>query len=128
MLLLTSGRVVDLSAHRAKFHALNLHGPAADAEHKALYGLVDVIIRHRDDNGIPRAGWTEYDYVYSGYTLGNIQCADDLSDTEKSELLNWALKVTQKSLIETARRRLVDNQTAFSVKKSCPWQPIQLIS
>ena len=118
MLLLTSGRVADLSTHRAKFHALNQHGPAIDAEHRALYGLVDVIIRHRDDNGTPRAGRTEYDYVYSGYTLGNIHRADNWSDTEKAELLSWALKTTQKLHIETARRRLVDNQTALSVKQS----------
>jgi len=118
MLLLASGRAVDLSTQRAKFHALRLHGPAVDAEHRALYGLVDVIVRHRDEHGVPRCGWTEYDYVYSGYTLGDIQLADDWSDKEKSELFSWAQKDTQRTYIETARRRLLDHQQQLSVKHS----------
>ena len=81
MLLLSSGRVVDLSTARAKFHALKLHGPAHDTEHRSLYGLVDVLIRRHDNDVLLRRGWTEYDYDYSGYTLATVQKAEDWSDT-----------------------------------------------
>ena len=118
MLLLSSGRAVDLSTHRAKYHALRLRGPAVNAQHRALYALVDVIIRHKDDNDLPRSGWTEFDYVYSGYTLATIHREVDWSDAEKSELRSWALKTTQRQRIETARRRLLKNQSALSVKQS----------
>jgi len=116
MLLLTSGRLVDLSTERSKYHALKHHGPLPDAEHKALYCLVDVIYRYRDDNGTPRQGWTEYDYVFSGYTLADINQANDWTYEEKSELYQWLTQKPQKLLIETARRRLVNKQTQLAVK------------
>ena len=116
MLLLSSGRVIDISTARAKYHALKLQGPSPDAKHRSLYGLVDVLYRFSDNNGIARRGWTEYDYKYSGFTLGNIHQASDLSEIEKSELLQWVSQATQRSLIETARRRLIENQKLLSVK------------
>jgi len=116
MLLLASGRIVDLSTNRAKHHALKSHGPAANADHRALYCLVDIIYRHREATGEAKRGWTEYDYEYSNYTLGNIHQADDWTDQEKSELFSWITQDTQKLIIETARRRLISNQLQLSVK------------
>lgn len=116
MLLLSSGRVIDISTARAKYHALKLQGPSPNAKHRSLYGLVDVLYRFSDNNGIARRGWTEYDYKYSGFTLGNLHQASDLSEIEKSELLQWVSKASQRNIIETARRRLIENQTLLSVK------------
>ncbi|MCW8932666.1 MAG: hypothetical protein OQL19_20825, partial [Gammaproteobacteria bacterium] len=116
MLILTTGRIVDLSTERCKYHALKYHGPAPDADHKLLYSLVDIIYRFRDKDGIPKRGSTEYDYIYSGYTLADVFKANDWTDIEKKELFKWISEKTQKTLIETARRRLVDNQTQLSVK------------
>jgi len=110
MLLLTSGRIIDLVTDRAKYHALENNGPQPDVEHKALYALVDIVYRHRDDNGNPKRGWTEFDFDFSGYTLADIPKAMDWSDAEKAELYLWITRDVQKQRIETARRRLVDNQ------------------
>lgn len=119
MLRLSSGRIVDLSTNRAKFHALQQRGPAADATHRALYALVDVIVRLRHDNGEPGRGWTEHDYLYSGYTLANIHLAEDWIDADKNELFHWVNEKTQKLRIETARRRLLDHQPQLSVTRHC---------
>jgi len=116
MLLLASGRAVDISTDRCKFNALKHNGPAPDAEHRALYVLVDVIYRLRDDDGNVKRGWTEYDYTFSGFTLADIHLADDWSNDEKSELLSWVAQQPQKIRIENARRRLVDHQTQLSSK------------
>lgn len=116
MLLLPSGRVVDLSTDRAKYHALRNHGPEPTAPHRALYPLVDVIYRRRDGQGNPRRGWTEYDYEFSGYTLGNIEQAPDWSDADITALLKWVGRDDQRRRIETTRRRLVENQCQLSVK------------
>jgi len=116
MLLLSSGRVVDLLTSRAKYHALKKNGPQLEAGHKALYALVDIIYRRRDENGKPKLGWTEYDYVFSGYTLADIYLAKDWSQAEKAELNYWITQDTQKLYIETARRRLVANQPQLSLK------------
>ncbi|MDX1810354.1 MAG: hypothetical protein R3240_00280, partial [Gammaproteobacteria bacterium] len=60
MLSLASGKVVDISADRAKFHALRHHAPPGpNAPHQALYALVDVVIRYHSAEGEPRRGWTE---------------------------------------------------------------------
>ncbi|MDH5436455.1 MAG: hypothetical protein OEX83_06815 [Gammaproteobacteria bacterium] len=123
MLILSSGRVVDIATDRAKYHALKNHGPAPDAKHRALYSLVDIIYRHRNEDDIPRNGWTEYDYVFSGYTLGNLYQAKDWTPQEKTELLNWVGQNNQKQRIETARRRLVKHQVQLSSKHySAPQQ------
>jgi len=116
MLVLSSGRVIDLLTSRAKYHALKNNGPQQEAEHKALYTLVDIIYRNRDENGKPKLGWTEYDYVFSGYTLADIHLAKDWSQAEKAELHYWVTQNTQKLYIETARRRLVTNQLQLSLK------------
>lgn len=116
MLSLVSGRVVSLSVDRAKYHALQHRGPAPDAYHRALYKLVDVIYRKRNDDGSPRRGWTEHDYEFSGYTLADIYQANDWSDTDKAALYRWAAERTQKQLIETCRRRLVECQPQLSTK------------
>lgn len=88
MLLLTSGRYVDIATNRAKYHALQRHGPAPDTEHRALYALADIIYRFCDKDGNPRHGWTEYDYAFYGYTLADIQRASDWSDTVKPDTLD----------------------------------------
>lgn len=116
MLLLSSGRIIDISTVRAKYHALKQQGPSLDAKHRDLYGLVDVIYRFRDKDDIPKRGWTEFDYNYSGFTLVNIHQSTDLTDTEKSELAQWITKPSQKRCIETARRRLIEKQKLLSVK------------
>jgi hypothetical protein len=116
MLCLASGRAIGLSIDRAKYHALHHRGPAPDAEHRALYKLVDVIYRKRDKDGTPRRGWTEHDYEFSGYTLADIYQAKDWSDADKAALFRWAAERTQKQLIESCRRRLVEFQTQLSTK------------
>lgn len=116
MLLLSNDRAIDISIARAKYHALRQQGPAPDAEHRALYCLVDIVFRLYDDNGKPRRGWTEYDYKYSGFTLANIHKENHLNEEDKATILSWASLPTQKAKIETVRRRLVDTQTNLSTK------------
>jgi len=116
MLLLSTGRIIDLSTDRAKYHALKQHGPLPGAAHRDLYSLIDIIYRHRNAQGDPRLGWTEYDYDFSAYTLADIHLATDWSETEKIELYRWVKGDAQKQQIETARRRLVENQQKLSVK------------
>ncbi|MFK5986618.1 MAG: hypothetical protein QM479_14505, partial [Pseudomonadota bacterium] len=117
MQILTSGRIVDLSTDRAKYHALKYDAPLPELEHRALYHLVDIIYRFRDNKGLPKRGWTEYDYVFSGYTLADIYKIKDWSRDEKSEFYQWINQDTQKLQIKTALRRLVDNQQQLSVKQ-----------
>jgi hypothetical protein len=116
MLLLPSGRVVDLSTDRAKYHALRQSGPGPNAAHKELYTLVDVIDRRRDGQGDPCLGWTEHDYQFSGYTLADIRSAPDWLEADKSALFTWLDHDDQRRRIETARRRLTDNQPLLSSK------------
>jgi len=90
MLILSSGRIVDLSTDRAKYHALKRQDSVPDVEeHKGLYHLVDIVYRLRNDDGIPMRGWSEYDYIFSGYTLADIHKIKDWSSTEKSEFNLW---------------------------------------
>lgn len=116
MLILDSGRIIDLSANRAKYHALRQRGVAANSEHRKLYSLVDIIYRHSGDSGEAKTGWTEYDYDYSGYTLDTVRFASDWSDEDKSALAQWIQQADQRRTIETARRRLIDNQKQISIK------------
>lgn len=116
MLCLASGRVVGLSVDRAKYHALQHRGPTPDAKHRALYKLVDIIYRKRSETGTPKLGWTEHDYEFSGYTLADINQVNDWSDADKAAVLQWAAERSQRQLIETCRRRLVDFQTQVSTK------------
>jgi hypothetical protein len=91
-------------------------GVGPTAEHRELYCLVDILIRHLDDDGIPRRGWTEFDYHYSGYTLESIRHSVDWSSEDKITLARWAREEGQYRCIETARRRLVVNQQHLSIK------------
>lgn len=116
MLVLPSGRVIDLSTDRARYHALRHPGVAPDSSHRELYALVDVVYRRRDDAGNPRRGWTEYDYDYSGYTLDTLRLAADWTDADKTALYRWAQQDTRRRLIETARRRLAENQHHLSAR------------
>jgi hypothetical protein len=128
MLILPSGRVVDLATDRAKYHALRRPGPGPTSAHRQLYGLVDVLYRQRDAAGIPRRGWTEYDYRFSGYTLADIRRIPDWDDADKAALWHWLREDTQYRLIETARRRLIEQQERFSVKtNSAPQQLYSLL-
>jgi hypothetical protein len=128
MLILPSGRVVGLATDRAKYHALRQPGPGPDSAHRELYGLVDVIYRLRDADGIPRRGWTEYDYYFSGYTLADIRRAADWSEDDKVALWRWLQLDTQYRQIETARRRLIEQQERLSVKlNSAPQQLYSLL-
>lgn len=116
MLVLPSGRVIDLSTDRSKYHALRQPGVGPDAEHQALHALVDVLYRYRDGGGTPRRGWTEYDYEYSGYTLDSVRHADDWPAADKAALDRWVRHDDRRRLIETARRRLIDSQPQLSVR------------
>lgn len=118
MLILPSERIVDISTHRVKHHALQRRGPRPDARHSELYPLVDVIYRYRHASGQPRNGHTEYDYYYSGLTLADIHKADGWSKEDKQAFLNWLREDAQKSVIETARRRLTEYQPLLSCKKN----------
>jgi len=116
MIILPSGRVVDLSSHRSKYHALRLGGAGPDSTHRHLYALVDIIYRKLNDAGKPKMGWTEYDYQYSGYTLDTVRMAMDWSDEDKSALFNRVQQDSPRRVIETARRRLINIQKYLSVK------------
>ena len=116
MIILPSGRVVDLSSHRSKYHALRIAGVGLDSSHRQLYGLIDVIYRKLNEVGRPKMGWSEFDYQYSGYTLDTVRKAEDWSNEDKSALLNWVQKDDQRRVIESARRRLIGKQKYLSVK------------
>ncbi|MDH5711726.1 MAG: hypothetical protein OEZ15_08705 [Gammaproteobacteria bacterium] len=116
MLKLPSGRVIDLSTDRSRYHALQQKGIAAKAHHRKLYALVDVVYRKIDSDGCVNRGWTEYDYSFSGYTLDSVRYAEDWGDADKTALLRWAGLPDQCRRIETARRRLSENQPQLSVK------------
>jgi len=116
MLVLPSGKLVDITTGRSKYHAMRRPGAGPDAPHRELYALVDVIYRHRDDTGMPQTGWTEYDYTYSGHTLDSVRLAADWSEADKAALYQWAAHEDRRRQIETARRRLIDNQTQLSAR------------
>ncbi len=85
-MVLPSGKVIDLSADRSKYHALRLQGVDPAVPHRRLYSLVDIIYRQLDDSGRPKRGNTELDYAFSGYTLDTVFLADDWSDEDKTTL------------------------------------------
>ncbi|MDH5358974.1 MAG: hypothetical protein OEX03_00360 [Gammaproteobacteria bacterium] len=116
MLTLPSGMVVDLSADRARFHALQKQGAWDSGRCSDLYPLVDVVIRYRDENGVVRRGWTEYDYEYSGYTIADLHHAQDWTEEDKSQFFVWLHEAIPKQTIKSASRRLVDGQNEYSVK------------
>jgi len=116
MKVLPSGRIIDLSTDRAKHHALRQPGVGPTSAHRKLYSLVDVILRKIDDEGNPKCGWTEYDYDFSGYTLDTVRFATDWTEADKTTLYHWVERDQQQSRIETARRRLIENQQQLSVK------------
>lgn len=126
MLILPSGKVIDISTDRARYHALRQPGVGPASAHRELYALVDVVNRHRDENGIPRRGWTEYDYTYSGHTLDSVRLDPAWSAADKAALYRWAERDTQCRQIETARRRLAANQPHLSAK--CHSAPQHLYS
>ncbi|MDT8282637.1 MAG: hypothetical protein RQ982_07465 [Gammaproteobacteria bacterium] len=90
---------------------------ATTSARRQLYSLVDVIYRKCDDTGVPKRGWTEYDYEFSGYTLDTVRYDSDWNEEDLSALYTWAKLDDQRRHIETARRRLVDNQKQLSVKQ-----------
>lgn len=117
MMVLPSGRMVDISTDRSKYHALQHTGISSTSAHRKLYSLVDVIYRQCDDSGIMKRGWTDYDYEFSGYTLDSVRFASDWSEADKTELFSWIQQQEQQQRIETARRRLTNNQENLSVKR-----------
>lgn len=116
MMILPSGRIIDLSIHRSKYHALRVGAIGPNSNHRKLYALVDIIYRHLNESGKAKLGWTEYDYDYSGYTLDTVRHATDWSDEDKTALFKWVQHEDQRRVIEAARRRLIKNQKYLSVK------------
>ncbi len=116
MVELPSGRVIDLSTDRSKYHALRQKDIGLHSEHRKLSALVDIIYRKYDENGQTRRGWTEFDYEYSGYTLDSVRRATDWSNEDKAALSRYIQQDDQRRRIETARRRLIENQQQLSVK------------
>lgn len=120
MMVLPSGRVIDLSTDRSKYHALRQldvdQGLSPDSAHRKLYPLVDIVYRRRDENGSPKRGWTEFDYEFSPYTLETVRHAHDWSEEDKSALSRWLQLDDQYRRIESARRRLIEDQQRLSVK------------
>lgn len=128
MLALPSGKIIDLSTDRAKYHALREPGIIPSSAHSALYTVVDIIIRHKGAKGAVCRGWTEFDYHYSGHTLASVHKAKDWDESDKAELFKWIRQPDQCRIIETARRRLADNQNQLSVKHhSAPQQLFSLL-
>jgi len=129
MLILPSGMVVDLSADRARFHALRKQGAWESGRCSDLYPLVDVVIRYRDQDGIVCRGWTEYDYEYSGYTIADLHHAQDWTAEDKSHFFVWLREAAPQRTIKSASRRLVDVQNKYSVKlNSAPTRLYSLLS
>ena len=89
MMVLPSGRIIDLSTDRSKYHALRQQGVCPASAHRKLYPLVDIIYRRLDDEGNPKRGWTEHDYEFSGYTLDTVRFASDWTEEDKTALCNW---------------------------------------
>jgi hypothetical protein len=116
VLVLPSGQIIDISTDRAKYHALRSPGVEPSAKHRALYALVDVIFRYKDSGGLPKRGWTEFDYVYSGYTVESFRHSADWSQADRDALAKWVREEDQYRRIEMTRRRLLDNQQRLSVK------------
>ena len=116
MLALPSGKIVDLSTNRSKYHALRHQGVGPGSAHRQLYSLVDIIYRRIDEFGKVKMGWTEYDYDYSGYTLDTVRFVDDWNEEDKTIIAKWIQEDDQIRVIETARRRLIDSQKQLSVK------------
>lgn len=116
MKVLPSGRIIDLSTDRSKYHALRQMGVGPASPHRELYALVDIIYRKSDESGDAKRGWTEYDYEFSGHTLETVRFADDWSEQDKLALSRWVQQEDQRRRIETARRRLVDHQQQLSAK------------
>jgi hypothetical protein len=116
MIELGSGKIIDLSTNRSKYHALRQHGAGPVYTHRQLYSLVDIIYRRTEEAGNIRTGWTEYDYDYSGYTLATVRGAKDWTEEDKTAIEKWIQEADQIRVIETARRRLIDNQNQLSVK------------
>lgn len=116
MIVLPSGRIVDISTDRSKYHALRQPGVCPTSTHRKLYSLVDIIYRRVDESGNVKRGWTEYDYDFSGYTLDTVRFTNDWSEDDKVALFKWCVQDDQYRRIETARRRLIDNQHQLSVK------------
>lgn len=116
MLLLPSGKVIDLSTNRSKHHALRHQGVESTSAHSQLYSLVDIIYRHIGESGNVKMGWTEYDYDYSGYTLDSVRFVNDWTEEDKTAIASWVKEADQIRVIETARRRLIDIQEQLSVK------------
>ncbi|HHO58635.1 MAG TPA: hypothetical protein ENJ64_00230 [Thiotrichales bacterium] len=114
--VLPSGKVAGLSTDRCKYHALRQQGVDPAVPHRQLYPLVDITCHRLDETGRPKQGKTEYDYVFSGDTLASVLFADDWSDEDRKALLGWASQEDQQRYIETARRRLIDDQRQHSVK------------
>lgn len=122
MLILPSGRIIDLSTDRSKYHALRQQGVCPASAHRKLYSLVDIVYRRIDEWGNPKRGWTEYDYEFSGYTLDTVHAADDWTEEDRNALSQWVQQNDQRRRIETARRRLIENQQQLSVKLYSPPQ------
>jgi hypothetical protein len=116
MIVLPSGKTIDLSTDRSRYHALRQSEVCPTSTHRKLYSLVDIIYRRIDESGNAKRGWTEYDYDFSGYTLDTVRSANEWSEDDKAALFKWCVQNDQYRRIETARRRLVDNQHQLSVK------------
>lgn len=118
MLILPSGRVVDLSTDRAKYHALRKQGPWYSGRCTDLYPLVDIIIRYIDTSGSVRRGLTEYDYEYSGYTIADLRDAKEWTAEDKKSFYHWLREDIPQRIIKTALRRILPDQNHYSVKAS----------
>lgn len=118
MLLLPSGKAIELSANRAKYHALRRPGPNSHSPHQELYGLVDILYRKQDADGSIRRGWTEYEIDYSPYTLADFNQAPDWDLEDKQVLRQWLKERSQYLLIESARARLDEQQHDYTSKQS----------
>ncbi len=116
MVVLPSGRIIDISIDRARHHALRQSGISPQSHHRVLYKVTDIIYRNRDEDGNIKRGWTEFDYCFSGYTLDTVRQAQDWTEADKRRLFNWLREQIQYQKIERARRRLADNQQQLSAK------------
>ena len=109
MMVPPSGKVIDLSADRSKYHALRQQGVDPAVLHRRLYPLVDIIYRRLDDSGKPKRGMTEYDYEFSGYTLDTVFSASDWSEADKAALSSW--------LQQDEQIRRIHNAVAIEIGK-----------
>lgn len=102
MPVLPSGRFVDITADRARFHAARTGlRVKAKTPHVHLYALVDILVEH------PRATGATRRIDFSGHTLADVGWLRKWDGKDREFFAAWVREAPQFRVIEQARRRLL---------------------